>query len=204
MPEEIKVSRPAQPSSSQPAMRPEHYRPSAEPDSQKESSKMPWIVLGVIVVVLVVVGLLFRDKLFASKGSSVMPDNGTDVSGYQAVFLTNGQVYFGKLSSSNTDYPVLTDIYYLQVVQPPLQGQQSGTSAAQSQQSISLVKLGNELHGPVDEMHISKQQILFYEDLKTDGQVVKAIQAYKTNPSGAAAPAPAPAANAPVAPTPTK
>jgi hypothetical protein len=58
-----------------------------------------------------------------------------------------------------------------------------------------LVKLGNELHGPVDEMHISKAQILFYEDLKTDGQVVKAIQAYKANPAGtpaAAAPTPAP------------
>jgi hypothetical protein len=204
MADEIKVNRPQGQVSSSSAQRPEHYRPAgAEPDGQQQpGSKMPWIVLAVIVVVLVVVGVLFRDKLFGPK--SVMPDMGSDVSAYQAVFLTNGQVYFGRLSSANSDYPVLTDIYYLQVVQPPLQGQQSGTAAApQSQSQISLVKLGNELHGPVDEMHISKPQILFYEDLKSDGQVVKAIEAYKANPNGTPA-ATAPAATAPSTVAPTK
>ncbi len=209
MSEEIKINRPqAQSSSGQPITRPEHYRAAAaEPDDQQQkTSKMPWIVLGVIILVLVVVGVLFRSKLFAPK--NVMPDAGSDVSAYQAVFLSNGQVYFGRLSAANSDYPILTDIYYLQVVQPPLQGQQSGTATAPdqtAQQQISLVKLGNELHGPVDEMHISKTQILFYEDLKSDGQVVKAIEAYKASPSGtpaAAAPAAAPTvAPSPAAPT---
>ena len=100
---------------------------------------------------------------------------------YQAVFLTNGQVYFGQISNTESNYVTLKDIYYLQV--GPQQG--SGADVSQSQQSISLVKLGNELHGPEDEMHISRSQILFYEDLKKDGSVVKAIDAYKTNPSGA-------------------
>lgn len=191
MAEEIKVNRPQSSSQAQAhSSRPEYSRPSGDIgiDKDPSSSKMPWVILGVVVVVLVVLGVLFRGQIFGKKNGSAPAASAS--SGYQAVFLTNGQVYFGKLSQANTDYPVLTDIYYLQVVQPPLQGQQSGTTppAANSQSQISLVKLGNELHGPVDEMHISRPQILFYEDLKSDGQVVKAIQAYKANPTAPAAP----------------
>ena len=172
MSDEIRVNRSMQ----QPSMRQE--MPSMLQDegpSSKGNSKMPWIILAVIVVVLVVLGVLFRDKLF--KGA---PKTASSSGSYQAVFLTNGQVYFGKISGPNNDYVTLDDIYYLQV--GPQQG--SGTPE-NSQQSISLVKLGNELHGPVDQMHISRSQILFYEDLKADGSVVKAIDAYKANPSGA-------------------
>ena len=101
------------------------------------------------------------------------------------MFLTNGQVYFGKLSETRGDYATLKDIYYLQVVQPPLQGQQQPDQAqtqSQAQPQISLVKLGQELHGPADEMKINRSQILFYEDLKTDSKVVQAINSYKANP----------------------
>jgi hypothetical protein len=108
------------------------------------------------------------------------------------VFLTNGQVYFGKIGSTAGEFITMSDIYYLQVVQPPLQGTPATGQPApegQAQPQISLVKLGNELHGPVDEMHISRAQVLFYEDLKADGSVVKAIDAYKANPTGTPTPA---------------
>jgi|ERR1051326_5348372 hypothetical protein len=192
MSDEIRVNRPAQ----QPAARPE-YNNAPMIDSmpqQPSSSKMPWYILGVVVVVLIVLGVLFRDKLFGAKGGSMTATKTTSGT-YQAVFLTNGQVYFGKMLDANSDYATLKDIYYLQVIQPqPLQGTPQDQAQQQQQQQqpqISLVKLGNELHGPVDEMHIAKTQILFYEDLKDDGNVVKAIQQYKANPSGTPAPAPA-------------
>jgi hypothetical protein len=93
----------------------------------------------------------------------------------------------------DSDYLTASDIYYLQVVQPPLQGSGQDAAAAQAQAAaqpqISLVKLGNELHGPEDEMHISRAQVLFYENLKEDGSVVKAIRSYQQNPSGTPAPA---------------
>ena len=177
MSEEIKVSRPQQT-----MVRPEGSTMPQERMSAPQSSKMPWIILAVVVIILVVVGILFRGKLFGSKAGTTA---GADVSAYDAVFLTNGQVYFGKLTDADTDYPDLKDIYYLQVGPQQGSGTTAGQTPAASQQSISLVKLGNELHGPVDEMHISRNQILFYEDLKSDGQVVKAIAAYKANPSGA-------------------
>lgn len=104
----------------------------------------------------------------------------------QAVFLTNGQVYFGKVKSVNSQYIDLQGIYYLNVnqqVQPNQTG--SNSSASNSNQSVSLVKLGCELHGPNDEMVINTQQVTFWENLKTTGQVSKAItQWQQQNPNG--------------------
>jgi hypothetical protein len=152
------------------------------------------MALVAVVVVLGAVGFLFRDKLFASK--NVSTDKNTQVmaksSGYQAVFLSNGQVYFGKMSDVNSSYVTLSDIYYLQVTQPPLQGsQQSQSTTPQAQPQLSLVKLGNELHGPVDEMKINRDQILFFEDMKEDAKVMEAIKEYKANPNAGQSTAPA-------------
>ncbi len=148
-------------------------------------SKLPWIVLGVIVVVLLVVGVLFRDKLFSSSKDGAVKGATTAKSGkYQAVFLTNGQVYFGKISDTDDTYITLEDIYYLQV--SPAQGS-STTGQPQSQQQqgqLTLVKLGNELHGPEDKMKINRDQILFFEDIKEDGRVMQAIRCNQQDPTG--------------------
>lgn len=188
MSDEIRVSRPA--SQGAPAVMPQEVQNSGG------GSKTPWIILGAVVVLVVVLGVLFRGQLFGksdNKMANGQPAPSSKPSGYQAVFLTNGQVYFGKMSSPDGIYATMTDIFYLQVVQPPLQGQQDPNQPAaqqgDQQPQISLVKLGNELHGPVDEMHINRDHILFYEDLKTDGQVVQAINSYKSNPPAATPPA---------------
>lgn len=185
MSDEIRINRPQAQQPVSTNVRPDNQPQSDMGKDQQNGSKMAWIILGIIVLALIAAGVLFRDKLF--KGlSGRKPSAGTaQSSGFQAVFLTNGQVYFGKLSNPDGNYLTLKDIYYLQV--GPQQG--SGTDAAGApapaqQQSISLVKLGQELHGPVDEMHISRTQVLFYEDLKFEGSVVKAIEAYKANPTG--------------------
>ena len=170
MADEIRINRPSQVQSS-----PKPEMQSSESTMQRKNSSAPWIILGVIVIVIIVLGVLFRDKIFTKGGQT---SNGS----YQAVFLSNGQVYFGKLSEAHGDYIDLKDIYYLQV--GPQQGSgEAANTATNTQQQIQLVKLGNELHGPVDEMHINRTQVLFYEDLKSDGQVVKAIQSYKANPN---------------------
>ena len=98
---------------------------------------------------------------------------------YQAVFLNSqdGQVYFGKLAVYNSDLYVLTDIYYVRVENPI----QPEGAAQEAQPNISLAKLGNELHGPEDVMYVSRDKVLYWENLKDDGQVVKAITDYKEN-----------------------
>jgi hypothetical protein len=114
-------------------------------------------------------------------GQSIEKDN-SSVSDYSAVFLTNGQVYFGKITARTSNEIDLTDIYYLQVNQQvqPDQSSAKATPTPSSQPEVSLVKLGNELHGPNDKMRINLQQVLFTESLKTDSKVVKAIQADKS------------------------
>src|SRR3989344_1338265 len=94
----------------------------------------------------------------------------------QAVFLANGQVYFGRVGQSNLKYVELTDIYYLQL-EEQLQG--DGAPKEIKAPDLSLLKLGNELHGPEDRMIITKDHIVFIEDLKEDSKVVEAIRANK-------------------------
>jgi hypothetical protein len=104
---------------------------------------------------------------------------------YQAVFLSNGQVYFGKLDYEHK-WVILRDIYYLQVtedLQPASNNSNAtpnqNTSQNNQQQQIQLVKLGSELHGPQDEMFIDKSQILFWENMKDDSKVLQSIKQYK-------------------------
>lgn len=102
-----------------------------------------------------------------------------DTSKFQAVFLNGGQVYFGRVTTLNNNYMKLNDIYYLRVNQ---QVQPNGT---QTQGDVQLVKLGCELHGPENAMVIYKDQIVFWENLKDDGQVAQAIKKYvEENPNG--------------------
>ncbi|MEZ4180419.1 MAG: hypothetical protein R3B41_02830 [Candidatus Doudnabacteria bacterium] len=149
-------------------------------------NNLPWVILAVVILFVILGAVLFRDRLLPEQAVN----NGgaaaeQQPSGYQAVFLSNGQVYFGKLSDVSATYATLKDIYYLQVTTPPLQGSQT-ESQSQQQQQLSLVKLGEELHGPVDEMKINRSQILFFEDLKEEGQVMQAIRQYQENPQAAA------------------
>jgi len=129
-----------------------------------------WIVLLVALVLLWKLGVsysIFPSLTFPS----------VDAGRWQAVFVTNGQVYFGHLKEANRDYLVMDDIYYLRVseqLQPPSQ---------QPQTRIDLVKLGNEIHAPEDMMYLPKSQIIFWENLKLDSPVVQAIEQLKNPPA---------------------
>lgn len=86
----------------------------------------------------------------SQKTTAQLPTN----NGFQAVFLDNGQIYFGKLGISDQDNYKLTNVYYLS------EGEDGG----------SLIKLGNEQHKPEDVMYIPKQSVEFWENLKDAGQ----------------------------------
>jgi len=110
----------------------------------------------------------------------------------ESVFLTNGQVYFGYVSRENNNTLTLKNIYYLQVQQPL----QPAKDTTQPQPQISLVKLGNELHGPQDEMVIYTKEVLFREKMKADSKVNQAIADYEKNGGNPTAPAATPAPQA--------
>lgn len=132
-----------------------------------------FMVLTIIFILIMFGSILI--SAFVVKSTLTSEVSTPDRSKYQAVFMTNGQVYFGKLTGVTSHYQTLTDVYYLQVqqdVQP--------APAAGSDSTISLTKLGEELHGPTDKMNIAQDQILFWEDLKDESAVAKAIEQYKS------------------------
>lgn len=137
--------------------------------SHKNFASIATLVL-VFSVAFVVAGLTWLSVFYKGPNEARFLDSNK----YQAVFLNGGQVYFGKISSLNNSFVRVNDIYYLRVNQQvqPKQGEQP-------QQDISLVKLGCELHGPQDQMVVNREQVVFWENLKDDGQVAKAIKQYK-------------------------
>ena len=133
-------------------------------------------------VVLILAGLAVTITYGVRGLAAVRADSAIKSKEYQALFLTNGQVYFGKLTHTSSGYVKLTDIFYLQVQQTVQPSSSSTTSStAANNQQVSLAKLGGELHGPEDEMYVSREQVLFWENLKTSGKVTQAIQNYQAS-----------------------
>lgn len=142
------------------------------PSRKKEhSSKKPFMWVGIVlaVAVLAVGGWYLLRGVFA--GSSI------DGSKFQAVFLTSGQVYFGRMQILNDDYIKLTDVFYIQASTASGEGENPQDATASN--DMQLIKLGSEVHGPEDAMIINRDQVLFYENLKSDGKVAQAIADYK-------------------------
>lgn len=139
---------------------------------------MRWVQLVLLFsATILVVALLW----FVALGGGGKPEQSyVDDSKLQAVFLNGGQVYFGDINELNGKYLSMNNIYYLRVNQQ-VQPNQSTTG----NNDVSLVKLGCELHGPQDNMVINREQVIFWENLKDDGQVAKAVKEYQTqNPNG--------------------
>ena len=166
--------------------------PSLKPVASPKSSKTAGIAVAVVLA-LAIIGLGVMTQSQSSKAATKVTalekrlktleatDNyagaQVDSSRYQAVFLNTGQVYFGKITKITKTTLTLEDIFYLN------QGSFDKSQAVTATGNVSLVKLGKELHKPDDKMIIERQNETFWENLKSDGEVAKAITQYKkSNP----------------------
>ncbi|MDB5170508.1 MAG: hypothetical protein JWO35_202 [Candidatus Saccharibacteria bacterium] len=158
---------------------PQAAGPSGGSKKNKSSSKN-WGRIGSVAAVAAVVILLVSLIAAVSLGGNTSAEEKyVDSSKLQAVFLNTGQVYFGKVKELNSKYFVVSNIYYLQT------SGGTGTDAAKTNTSVSLVKLGCELHEPYDQMVINRDQVTFWENLQDNGQVAQAVKTFvKQNPSG--------------------
>ena len=128
---------------------------------------MKSLVKGVIYALIAVCVLWTATEYMNIGGSNAETFPPVSSQKWQAVFLTGGQVYFGKLSDVGNGYVTLSDVYYLK-------------SASELEQSnLNLVKLGGELHGPEDTIYIRKESISFWENMKDTSRVVQSIQSAK-------------------------
>ena len=127
----------------------------------------------IILIISVIIILISLSIIFLNGESSIAIRITGSTSPYKAVFLDNDQVYFGKVTNKNSKYVKLSDVYYLQVAQPS-----QDQYGVLSQPDLTLIKLGEELHGPKDEMEISRNHIMYIEELRNDSRVVQAIREY--------------------------
>ncbi|HSX30338.1 MAG TPA: hypothetical protein VLE99_00270 [Candidatus Saccharimonadales bacterium] len=124
-----------------------------------------FILIGIAVLVACVALALTRSNGNLNERQYI------DSTKYQAIFLNNGQVYFGHISALNSQYVRVTNIYYL------TQGNDSS--------SYSLIKLGcQQIHDPYDAMVINRDQVTFWENLQDDGKVASSIKQYVDQSKG--------------------
>ncbi len=145
-------------------------RPSAFGQEQPEgSSGLRHAVVMVLLLVVLAAGAWYWWTNRAEPDATPAAPSG----GHQAVFLDNGQTYFGTLEwdGPTEGFVRLRDVYYLDFRQNP---QDPSLSAA----DLKLIKLGGEVHGPEDYMDVSVEHILYTEDLRGDSKIVQAIAEY--------------------------
>jgi hypothetical protein len=92
---------------------------------------------------------------------------------YQAVFLDNGQVFFGKVENAGSPYPLLKEAFYVQTQTNP------DTKEVKS----VLIKRGSESHGP-DMMYINSRHIVAMEPVSPTSRVAQLIKEAKAQKAG--------------------
>lgn len=134
--------------------------------------KSLWLTIAGIVLLLVILFAGYTGYNTLVQGRLI--DGGK----YQAVFLTNGQVYFGKLSRVGDQTYKLNKIFYLQASQTTETDANNPQQTESANSDVQLIKLGSEVHGPEDQMVIDKGQVLFFENLTKEGKVAQTIEKY--------------------------
>lgn len=112
--------------------------------------------------------------------SQARPDENT----YQAVLLTNQQLFFGKLHDASSNYPYLTDVYYLQqdtqkaTVSDGKNPSTTPAVPAQTGPTFNVIKRGlTEIYGPTEGMHMSKDSIIYWENVGPKSVMAQGIEA---------------------------
>jgi len=125
---------------------------------------MQKLIAVLLFSVLVLLGVLVFQNVRGSRAAAV-PEFGTP---YQAVVLTGGQVYYGRLENAAGLYPVLRDVFYVA----------SQVNPETKQVQNVFVRRGKELHGP-EFMVLNRQSIAFIEPVSETSQVAQFIAEQK-------------------------
>ncbi len=157
---EIRFSQPVRPSGDTPKS--EEAVSIGKTNKKPSLKKFGTILIGIVVVALLALGVNYYREHYAN--TSQVSEKLASGSDYYAFFLTNGQVYFGKLIKNTSEEMAIANVYYIQAKDP-----------TQGESTFKLIKLGNELHGPTDMMYINRAQVIFYEQLRKDSKVVESI-----------------------------
>lgn len=116
------------------------------------SRKNIFIALAAITLTISGTIVATSDNLRSSIVSTI------DSSTYQAVYLDNGDSYFGKITTMNRDFVTIVDVFYFL-----------------DDSKKTLVKREDNL------LTINRDRVVATENLKEDGPILRAILKYKAN-----------------------
>lgn len=159
----------------QPANSPESNRPPSRQTETTKSSPKPkkWLIAVITGLFVVGLGGLAWVSFQSGVGSAIDRDKN------QAVLLANGQTYFGQLEFIDGQFAKLSDVFYVQSDEAAAQAADDGQPVANN--NMQLIKRGQEVFGPEDAMMISRDQIMYFENIKDDSQVSQLMREYQAN-----------------------
>ena len=139
-------------------------RPAATPTQPASPGSKKWLWIGVAIgiVLFLAAGAVVRHTVFSG------PKPASDR--YQAVFLDNGQVFFGKLKNTTGTYLTLEKAYYTTKTSTS-----DGDDKKTDSNNVSISKVGNEVYGPDETVQVRAEQVLFWQNLKEDSKVAEVI-----------------------------
>lgn len=146
------------------------HKPQFSAVPEKKEKKFTKQALVGVIGIVVVLGLLWWFFL-----RNVGIPAYVDTSKYQVVCLQSGECYFGKITSVSSDTVQIKNVFY---VQKTTDTSATSKTTDSSDNNLQLIKLGNEVHGPEDMMAINRSQVLYIENLKSDGKVTQTINTY--------------------------
>ncbi len=111
---------------------------------------------GILVIALVFVALAIWLGIVIGRSIN-------ETSPYSAVYLSTGDVYFGKLSWF--PWPKLTDVWYLERV-----------AGANGQSQLAILPLSGSFWKPRNEINLNPKQIIFWTRLEGSGDLAKLLQ----------------------------
>jgi hypothetical protein len=112
------------------------------------------IFIAISVIVLIALGIWL--------GSMFGPGTTKD-SEFSAVYLTTGDIYFGKLAWFPK--PHIENAWHL-----------DRSVDADNKPQTSLVPVKNAVWGPSEDLYLNKDQIIFWSKLREDSPVAKAMR----------------------------
>jgi hypothetical protein len=122
----------------------------------------PWTRLARIGIAI---GVLLLALLIVRAWDFTIPRVGA--TRYQAVFLQNGQTWFGHYRDRIGPYAAIDSVYYVQT---------KSSESTDVPPTSQLIRRGSELHGPDKQVLIPKTAILFIEDLRNDSPIAKYME----------------------------
>jgi hypothetical protein len=126
--------------------------------------KSRMVLFGVVILIVIVLAV-WAGIIIAGSFSG---NNTNGPSPYSAVYLSTGEIYFGKLSWWPS--PHMTDVWYLQ-----------RTQGANNQPQVSIQPMSSVFWGPSDEIDLNAKNIIFSTRLMNNSQVVLTME----NPASA-------------------